>query len=190
MTKRLSKDDWLVFAFRELAREGHQGLSASRMAARLQVSRGSFYWHFDNVENFETAVLERWQQQATANIIGEMESIAAPRERLARLIRSSMSAKATLERAIRCWSYDSARVAEFVAAVDQQRIAYVESLLRALGARSRDSKLRAQLLYWASLGRMMAPASGQGVKQGYAGALDEKKLIELCTAQAAPGHRS
>ena len=46
MTDRLAKSDWIEHGLRTLANEGANALKVGPMAAKLEVSRGSFYWHF------------------------------------------------------------------------------------------------------------------------------------------------
>ena len=50
MRKRLSAQDWIAFALSTLAREGFAALKADVLARKRGVSRGSFYWHFDDNE--------------------------------------------------------------------------------------------------------------------------------------------
>src|SRR5262249_53620892 len=69
MTKRLSADAWIDFALATLAREGFAALKADVLARKLNVSRGSFYWHFADIETFHARVIARWRQVATEAII-------------------------------------------------------------------------------------------------------------------------
>ncbi|MEM8755480.1 MAG: TetR family transcriptional regulator, partial [Pseudomonadota bacterium] len=55
MKQRLSRDDWLAHALGTLAAEGAPALRADRMAKALGVSRGSFYWHFRDLDDLNAA---------------------------------------------------------------------------------------------------------------------------------------
>ena len=173
VTDRLTREKWVVVALQELAGHGHSSLTANRLASVLGVSRGSFYWHFQNIEDFETRVLRRWQQLATDSIIAEMERLESPEQRLATLVRTSLSAETRLERAVRCWAIDNDSVAKFVSGVDTRRMEYVRQLLVAIGGNHVDVNMRAQVLYWASVGMIMGPTSDQ------IGALQESELISF-----------
>ena len=74
MTKRLSAQDWIDFALKTLAREGFQALKADVLAKQLGVSRGSFYWHFADIGAYHAAVLTRWREIATEQIIAGVEA--------------------------------------------------------------------------------------------------------------------
>ncbi|RTL63482.1 MAG: TetR/AcrR family transcriptional regulator, partial [Hyphomicrobiales bacterium] len=61
---RLARADWVKAGLKALAREGASALKADRLARELGVSRGSFYWHFADVDAFHRAVLEGWKTVA------------------------------------------------------------------------------------------------------------------------------
>jgi hypothetical protein len=46
MKNRLTKSDWIKHGLRTLAEEGAGALKVGPMATKLEVSRGSFYWHY------------------------------------------------------------------------------------------------------------------------------------------------
>ncbi len=178
MTDRLTREDWLAVALKELAAHGYTSLTANRLASVLGVSRGSFYWHFKNIEEFETCVLERWRRLVTDAIIEEVERLDNPEQKLATLVSASFNAEARLERAVRCWAIDSETVARFVSAVDARRMDYVRQLLIAIGGKQEDASMRAQVLYWASVGMIMRPTSDQTAK------VQENDLVSFFTQPA------
>ena len=55
-TTRLSASDWVDVGFAFLGEEGIQGIKIDRMAERLGVTKGSFYWHFKDLDDFLQAV--------------------------------------------------------------------------------------------------------------------------------------
>ena len=46
LASRLGRDDWLDAAFRAAVEHGFDGVRVLTLADTLQVTRGSFYWHF------------------------------------------------------------------------------------------------------------------------------------------------
>ncbi len=163
MTSRLSKQDWLDFALKELRRNGHRKLTANRLASALGVSRGSFYWHFDDVQAFERAVLKRWSDLTTEEVIEELQPLETPRLRLLALVKLTLNTEMRLERAIRAWATSETMVAKTVRSVDARRVAYLESTLEEMGVAAIDVKVRAQMLYWACVGQMMLSERGDRV---------------------------
>src|SRR5262249_9553048 len=87
MTRRLTAQDWIDFGLTALAREGSDALKADVLARKLGVSRGSFYWHFADLDAFHARVIARWKQVATEGIIADIERYRSRDERLDALLR-------------------------------------------------------------------------------------------------------
>ena len=64
--QRLSRQDWLENALATLSEKGQAGLSIQDLSVALGVSRGSFYWHFEDRDDFVHALLEHWYEEYTA----------------------------------------------------------------------------------------------------------------------------
>ena len=152
---RVGRDDWIRGAIDVLASEGIAGVRVEPLAARLKVTKGSFYWHFTDREALHEAMLAHWRSVATAAIIAQVERAGVtPRAKLQRLIAiTAQSAKAArIETAMRSWARQDQSVANAVAEADRERIVYVAGLLRDLGMAPAAATLRAQILYLAVIG--------------------------------------
>src|SRR5262249_56196048 len=97
--------------------EGGRGLKVGPMAAKLKVSRGSFYWHFRDIADFRSQILRSWQERMTDQVIQEIAGKAEP-DRLKHLMRRAFLVKRSLDRAIRSWAAEDEGVATIVASVD------------------------------------------------------------------------
>ena len=150
---RLSQSDWIDQGLRTLAAEGASALKAGPMAAKLNVSRGSFYWHFRDIADFRAQVLASWRERATEQVIEQLEAAKGEPDRLKHLVRRAFVGKRNLDRAVRAWAAQDAAVAKVVAAVDARRIAYIAKMLTAAGVDSRRASARAAFMYWAYLGQ-------------------------------------
>ena len=155
--KRLDCSDWLRFALDELSDKGYPALKAQRLARGLGVTRGSFYWHFDSLDAFNAALIEHWSAETTDRLIATVRGANAPRGQLETLMKLALRSGAKLERAVRAWATVDGRVAALVDKVDARRIEVARDLLAALGVSPDDCPARAQLLYWAAIGRLMTP---------------------------------
>lgn len=165
MNDRLTKSDWIDHGLRTLAAEGANALKVGAMAAKLNVSRGSFYWHFRDIADFRSHLLRSWLEQTTERVIRRIETEETGPDRLKSLLRGAFVMSPGAERwaaedAIRAWAADDADVAAMVASVDERRIAYIAELLISAGVENTKAPARAAFLYWAYLGRGMAMASG------------------------------
>ncbi len=161
---RLEKTDWLDFALKELAEKGHEVLKAQTLAAGLGVTRGSFYWHFEDLEAFKRDLIAHWTDQTTEELVHAVVREGDAKAQLHGLMSRAFRSGASMERAIRAWATADAHVASLVAAVDWRRIRFAEQLLTALGVAEVAVGPRARVLYWAAIGRlMMAQPSDQGL---------------------------
>ena len=155
MNERLTKDDWIRQGLRTLTREGVNGLKIGAMASKLNVSRGSFYWHFRDLADFQSQILESWQERSTEQVIRALEARAAGPGRLRHLMRQGFDGALRLDRAIRSWAAQDKAVAAVVAAVDSRRVTYIAKLLSTAGIPAPRAQTRAVFLYWAYLGQSM-----------------------------------
>lgn len=155
-TDRLSPAEWVNAGLRALARAGFTALRADTLAKTLGVSRGSFYWHFADVQAFHAAVLARWREVALDNIVAELEGAAG--DRLTALIKRAFSARSNLENAIRAWAFADADARAAVDAVDAERVRYLEKLLIEAGVDPASAEMRARILNWSYLGYSLSSA--------------------------------
>jgi AcrR family transcriptional regulator len=152
MPRRLTAQDWIDFALVTLAREGADGLKADVLARKLGVSRGSFYWHFADLDAFHSKVIAHWRRVATEAIIADIERHDAREERIDALLRHAFGDGAILEVRMRTWADNNAQAARALSAVDRRRQEYIKQLLVEAGIAATLAATRAQLLYWAYLG--------------------------------------
>jgi AcrR family transcriptional regulator len=171
MSDRLTRADWIGHGLKTLANEGANGLRAGPMAAALNVSRGSFYWHFRDSADFRAQLLRSWQEQTTDQVIREIEARDQGPDRLKPLLRRAFAGKRGLDRAVRAWAAQDEAVAAVVAAADAARIAYIADILTAAGVAKARACDRAAFLYWAYLGQAIVMDPGHGAIA--AAALDE-----------------
>src|SRR5258708_34118503 len=78
----LTAADWAGAALQLIAEAGLGALTVEALAARLGVTKGSFYWHFKGRSELLSPALDRWQQRATAEANTELSAGTVPRQRL------------------------------------------------------------------------------------------------------------
>jgi AcrR family transcriptional regulator len=163
---RLEKTDWLDFALKELAEKGHDALKAQTLASALGVTRGSFYWHFEDLDAFKRDLIGHWTDRTTGELLHAVVRKGEAEAQLIGLMARAFRSGISMERAVRAWAAADDHVAGLVAAVDWRRIRFAEQLLTALGVAAAEVGPRARLLYWASIGRlMMARPGDQGLSE-------------------------
>src|SRR5262245_26812953 len=83
---RLSAEDWADAGLHVIARRGWAGLTIDNVAEWLRVTKGSFYWHFDDRRSFLKAVLSRWRFMSSSATLAQVAHLPDPRTRLRRLL--------------------------------------------------------------------------------------------------------
>jgi AcrR family transcriptional regulator len=152
MADQLSAKDWLDAGLKALATSGFTALKAEPLSKTLNVSRGSFYWHFADLNAFHAAMLAHWREVAAERIIAGLESTPAGESPIRLLLRRSFSGRLSLEKAVRSWATSDAQARAAVQAIDRRRLDYVSMLLRHAGLPAEIAQSRAQILYWAFIG--------------------------------------
>ena len=152
MADQLSAQDWVDLGLKTLTKSGFTALKAEPLAKAMGVSRGSFYWHFADVDAFHAAVLKHWYEVAVEQIIAGIEALPPGQSPIEQLLRRAFGRKPALESAIRSWATVTPVSRAAVRGVDRRRLGYVESLLAASGLAPGVARARAQILYWAFLG--------------------------------------
>jgi AcrR family transcriptional regulator len=149
----LTPDTWIEAATAVLVDRGIDHVRVDVLAGELQVTRGSFYWHFRDREDLLRRVLQAWSDRSTALLTQRLETARTdPREQLHDVIslpfrgRSAVRA-ARIELAIRAWARRDPMAQAAVDAADAARIAYHESVFRALGFSAAEARTRGFLLY-------------------------------------------
>jgi AcrR family transcriptional regulator len=149
----LTREAWIEAAFAVLVENGVAGVRVQPLARSLNVSRGSFYWHFRDVNDLLRALLERWFEQETSAVIAavEAEGGAAPM-RLLRLLEICASDDGRIDLAMRSWARSDDLAREALRRVDAARVAYLKDLISQVGHSSSAAEALASITYLAWLG--------------------------------------
>jgi AcrR family transcriptional regulator len=155
VTTRLDRSAWLETARSVLIRSGHNAVKIDRLANTLNVTRGSFYWHFRNRQDLLDSLVADWETNNSVAILGALRQAGAPLERLRALARVWIDETAyspAYDSALRDWARVSASVQKAVRKVDQARIAALVSLFEDAGYRGTESLVRARVTYFHQVG--------------------------------------
>lgn len=148
-----SKQDWIDCGLVTLTRQGASAVSASRLAANLGVTRGSFYHHFANLEDFISALLQAWAEQGTLQGFRDAKANSQTlQDEIDHLLEFAWSANSSLEVAVRAWATRNTQVAEFVARIDRMRLAELTRLYQALANDESKGSSLAKIAFYGLLG--------------------------------------
>lgn len=188
---RLSVEDWLEVGYNVLAHEGVRALKVERLCQQAGVTRGSFYWHFEDIEQYRAALVESWNKflERDRQALSELDALP-PRERLSALTLTLVSPKYwMLERAMREWARLDPVAAENIRAADRRLLRTVVKAYSDYGFSLEDARLRAELTFAAGIGLLHLTSSAE---QAQSVAQRERFLAVMLgeseTAQARSDH--
>lgn len=130
---QLSRRRWLEEGLALLEEAGAEALTIESLTTRLGVTKGSFYHHFTHSQDFKERLLSFWEEEGTLRIIQGAEQEASPADKLAWVLQASFhpSHLHRLDVAVRAWALQDDQVRVYQQRVDQQRLAYLEALVKA-----------------------------------------------------------
>ena len=157
---RLSRSEWLDRSLDLLSEnKGHFRIDA--LVKKLGVTKGSFYWHFKNRDDFVHSLLNHWAETSTMSVLEQMDKYqnADAEKRLLGLMRIlSNKEYSCFDIAIRNMAAWSEEAANTVISVDKARLDIVSSLFKELGFRGKDLEVRVHIF-----------AVFQSLRQGFLG---------------------
>jgi AcrR family transcriptional regulator len=176
---KLGRQDWLAIGIQTLVEKGIEAVRVDPLAKLLNVTRGSFYWHFKNRDDLLEEILREWEARNTKSIIEQIEGLnSSPVAKLLSLLEIAAEDDNLLEKAVRVWSVNDARAAVVIAQVDEQRLDYLQNLFLQLGFSAVDAKVRAQIAYSVRLGWFVMASSSDGSER-----LTEIRLVHAILTQ-------
>jgi AcrR family transcriptional regulator len=164
---RLSVDDWLEAGYTLLAEQGARALKIERLCQQVGATRGSFYWHFEDMDSYRAALVETWNTLLEQNRRSQAElDVLRPRERLSTMMAALISPRHwMLERAMREWARTDPVAAANVRAADRSTLRSVAKAYGDYGFSPADAKLRAELTFAAGIGLLhLAGSAAQAQK--------------------------
>jgi AcrR family transcriptional regulator len=156
---RFTRSDWLAVGLAVLGREGPDALVLEALCQRARRTRGSFYHHFDSIDEFIAELAAHWRQTHTLDLIAKADGRRTPRERLDHLNSLAVALDPRIEQGVRRLAARHAAVEAVCHTVDAERVAYLARLYEASGRYSSAQALAlARIEYAAFVGlQIVAP---------------------------------
>jgi AcrR family transcriptional regulator len=158
---KLGRQDWIKTGLAVLAESGVEAVRVEPLAKRMNVTKGSFYWHFKDRNDLLNSILAEWVELDTNSVIDQVNQLGAdPKTKLLRLLELAIAdnglnpelADGSIENAIRAWATNDPKVAAVLAKVDQQRLDYTKKLFLEIGFSGPEALVRARLAYYSLVG--------------------------------------
>lgn len=131
-----------------IGERGVGGLAIDPLARELGVTKGSFYWHFENLEALLEAALARWERVFTDLKYGALEKISDPSARMRALLGDVLAEDPAIRVLIALLeAHDDPAVRSVVRRATEKRLRFMERSLAGPGVSSSGARDHALLLY-------------------------------------------
>lgn len=163
-TAALDQTAWLKAAALAIAEEGFNGTRVLPLSKRLGVTRGSFYWHFEDHAAFVRAFVQRWRDQQIHAVHAfqhkSTDSIKAYEYLLDVILKDSSADRKRLkvEFALRDHARTDQFAASAVADVDRARTMFFIPIVSEIVASAEEAESFARLLLVQVSGAQLAIA--------------------------------
>ena len=149
---QLDRTAWTAAAIDVLAEEGIAGLRVEVLAKRLKVTKGSFYWHFQDRRDLLMAMLAEWKEGRIRDILKQTRAVPGHElEQIYHVIDVYSASRnrrgMQIELAVRDWARRDSDAAAIVSEVDDIRLRCARELFLACGVPLEEASSRCMLLY-------------------------------------------
>lgn len=136
-----------------MANKGVAAVKVEVLARQLEVSKGSFYWHFKNRQQLLEGILQRWENE-TLWLIEESRKEPTPEKQLVKLfvLAEELCNLPDPETAIFIWANHDPAVQERVRIVETSRVDFLNELLQDYGFDELEARHKAEIGYFALMG--------------------------------------
>src|SRR3954451_9210679 len=162
---RTPRTSWIDEGLRALAEGGPDAVRIETLAKALGVTKGGFYWYFDDRRALLEEMLDTWERVVIDEVIDFVEGEGGDaRTKLRRLflLASSSAEVLKIELAMRDWGRRDEAVAKRLKRVDNRRMEYMRSLFGAFCADEDDVEARCLVVFSLFIGSHFVAADHGG----------------------------
>lgn len=153
---RGSQEGWLEAAYSSLIDSGVDSVKILPLAKKLKLSRTSFYWFFKDREELLEALVQKWRDKNTGNLVKQTEAYA---ESLAEAMLNVFDCwlnrdlfDSQFEFAVRSWALQSSEILDEVRQADQVRVEALSRMFMRFGLEAGPADVRARTTYLVQIG--------------------------------------
>ena len=161
---RTPRSSWIDEGLKVLAEGGPDAVRIDSLAKALGVTRGGFYWHFDDRRALLDEMLDTWEHRSLDEVLERVEREGgAPEAKVRQAGMLTFSRELLpIDHAVRDWARRDESVAERLRRVDNRRMAYLRTLIGALHPEADDVEARSLLAFSLAIGDHFIAAEHDG----------------------------
>lgn len=159
---------WISGTLDLIVRKGVGAVKIERLAREIGVSKGSFYWFFQNSDELLARSLQHWRDQLNKAVFDQVRSSSGTaRTRLHGMIDVVFTSElGRYDAAIRAWAMTDLDVQLLVAEVDMERLEFLIELFDNHGLDSETARHHAHLFYRALVAESYVRAYPSKTRKG------------------------
>jgi len=154
--ERASEDLWLDAAYDILINNGVEAVKVMQLAKRLGLTRTGFYWHFKDRDALLEAIIQRWEDKNTGNLIAKTEAYAESiSEAMLNLFDCWLDDTlfdAGLDLAIRNWARNDKNLQARLDRADKKRSDAVKAMYKRFGYSDTQAHVRSMSIIYTQIG--------------------------------------
>lgn len=154
--QRGSENVWLDAAHKVLTESGVEAVKVMPLAKMTGLTRTGFYWHFSDRDALLEAMVQRWENKNTGNLIKQTKTYAETiTEAMFNLFDCWIDDglfDARLDLAIRNWARNDADLQERLDLADKKRSAAIEALFKRFGYSDAQAEARSMTVIYTQIG--------------------------------------
>ena len=146
---RTPRAAWIDAGLRALSAGGPDAVRIEPLARVLGVTKGGFYWHFDDRDGLLDAMLDTWERMVIDDVIDRVEGDGGDaRAKLRRLFALAAARRdfVAVELAVRDLARRDKAAAQRLQRVDNRRMGYLRSQFREICDDADDVEVRCMLV--------------------------------------------
>ncbi len=144
----VNREDWLRETLVALRESGVGGVKIVSIARRMELTSGSFYWHFKNLQDLLDAVLDHWEHALTDHIIQDaVNCTGSPIDRIYQLMEQVIvEGAAEVDSAISVWSKSDEQVKAIFERTVKRRFEFATWMFSQAGFGEAEAKVRGRMM--------------------------------------------
>ncbi len=153
-TAQLGPDDWIGAALSVLVESGIEAVQITTLARKLNVTRGSFYWHFEGRSDLLKALLAEWRARNSGvmlDALAQSVSLEAGVLDLFSVWVDHTRFDPKFDQAVRDWARRDAALGQALREEDDARVAAIAAFFERFGYEPTEAFVRGRVIYFTQL---------------------------------------
>jgi len=146
--KKHTREQWLQKSLDVISGQGFGRIVIDNIVKSIKVTKGSFYWHFKDRNDFLEHLVTYWDENFTRNVMQHIAAMQgdAGKRLLELMMYVTRKRLARYDAAILSLAHNEPHVSNQIAVVFESRIEFVASLIAEMGYKGLDLELRSRMI--------------------------------------------